>query len=99
MVEPTDRGVSWDRALEQGLPDCRLRGPARRATTVVRAGQIFERVFCANCGAPGGAVTANWSPHVSYLCDRPECLKAAPKQALQIPEEVVRGAALPSEPL
>lgn len=59
----------WDRENEGGLPDSRLRGPRRRNTTVVRAKMLWERVFCADCGHEGGLITADWSPHVFYLCD------------------------------
>jgi len=58
----------WDREFEQGLPDCRL--ALRRDSTVIHIGRArLERVFCANCGAPGGGVTAEWAAHVFYLCD------------------------------
>lgn len=85
--------MSWDRELEQGLPDCRLRGPGRRARTVVYRGQLFERVYCANCGADGGLVTAEWSPHIFYLCDRCARDDTALKSA-EIPEALVRGGAV-----
>jgi hypothetical protein len=90
---------SWDRQLEvralagnQGrLPDCRLRGTAR-ARTIMRAHMEWELVFCANCGKEGGMVTAEWTPHVFYLCDR--CAAWGAEQQLglqQAPDEIVRG--------
>jgi hypothetical protein len=64
---------NWDRQLEGDLPDSRLSGPRRRATTVVRAGKLLELVFCASCGKSGGGVTADWAAHVFYYCD--ECFE------------------------
>jgi hypothetical protein len=59
----------WDRQLEVDLPDSRL-SSFKREQTLVRLGRLeYERVFCANCGAPGGGVTPEWSPHVFYVCD------------------------------
>lgn len=51
----------------------------------------FEVCYCANCGKEGGAVTAEWSPHIFYLCD--ECAtKYGDKIGLpEIPEEIVTG--------
>jgi hypothetical protein len=66
---------NWDRELESDLPDSRLRGPTRRATTLMRGRLEFERVFCANCGKPSGMVIANASPHVFFVCDDEACLK------------------------
>jgi hypothetical protein len=82
--------MSWDRELEGGLPDCRLTGHRRRATTMSLGGVLMERVFCANCGADGGLVTADWSPHVFYVCDK--CETVGGKLALpEVPDDVVRG--------
>jgi hypothetical protein len=82
--------TSWNRELESGLPDCRLRGPRRRATTVPLGRMLMERVFCANCGGDGGLITAEWSPHVFYLCD--ECAATYGKLDLpQASEADVRG--------
>jgi len=67
-VELRDK-ITWDRRLESGLPDARLSGSGRDRTTVVYAHALWERVFCANCGADGGLVTAGFSPHVFYVCD------------------------------
>jgi len=30
---------------------------------------MMERVYCANCSADGGLVTAEWTTHVFYLCE------------------------------
>jgi hypothetical protein len=67
----SDRGVSWAPELAGGLPDSRLSGARRRATTRVIAGTSYEQVFCANCGDPGGYVTEDMrSPHIFYVCER-----------------------------
>jgi hypothetical protein len=75
---------NWDRQLEFGLPDCRLSGSSRDKTVVVGRME-FERVFCANCGKSGGAVTAGWCSHIFYICDQcdeklgppPGCIEVA----------------------
>jgi len=82
--------MSWDRQLERGLPDSRLNGPRRRATTVPLGRMLMERVFCANCGADGGFITAEWAAHVFYLCD--ECAQTHGKLDLpEVSEAAVRG--------
>lgn len=85
--------IGWDRQLEMGLPDSRLT-VKRERTTVVRptmlGRMVMERVFCANCGDDGGLVTAEWSPHVFYLCE--ECAQKHGRLNLpEIPEATVRG--------
>jgi len=82
----------WDREHEGGLPDSRLSGPRRRATSIIRGGMKYELCFCANCGRNGGAITADWSPHVFYLCD--DCFlagKGGPPGCVQADEKLVRG--------
>jgi hypothetical protein len=81
----------WDRVLESGLPDSRLSGSRRRATTVIRGGMKYEPVFCANCGGSGGMITADWSPHVFFLCD--DCFLAGKGQpdAVMADEATIRG--------
>jgi len=87
--------MTWNRELEAGLPDCRLMGPRRRATTVplntASLGRmLMERVFCGNCGGDGGLVTAEWSPHVFYLCE--ECAASHGRLSIpQLDEATVRG--------
>jgi hypothetical protein len=61
--------MNWNREFEEGLPDCRLTGHRRRATTVAYGPLLWERVYCGNCGKPGGLVTATELPHVFYVCD------------------------------
>lgn len=76
---------NWDRQLEDGLPDCRVAGPRNRATTFQRGMMTFERIFCANCGKAGGAVTET-TTHVFFVCDvcvgvlgsPPGCLEVLP---------------------
>ncbi len=59
----------WDRELETGLPDCRVKH-LERENTLVRRGQIvFEKVYCANCHKEAGLVTAEWTAHVFFVCD------------------------------
>lgn len=60
---------SWNKELEMGLPDCRLRGPSRRSTVVPYGRMMMEKVYCGSCGRDGGLVTAEMFPHVFFLCD------------------------------
>lgn len=77
---------NWDRELEQGLPDSRLRAKP----TIVRARMLWERVFCANCGHDGGLITADYSAHVFYVCDK--CWEKAPVEGVPLADEdKVRG--------
>lgn len=81
--------IHWDRELEGGLPDSRL-SLARRKTTVMRAGQLMEKVFCANCGADGGLITAEFCPHIFYVCDN--CfLKFGPPPLPEVEELSLKG--------
>ena len=79
---------NWDKQLEQGLPDCRLRNPDRK--TVYRGQMEYEFVYCANCGHEGALVTANWATHVFYICD-PCVRKVGPVNLPEVPTEVVQG--------
>ena len=57
-------GKGWDIQLESSLPDCRVVDGA-----VIMHGRVpMEAIFCANCGADGGLVTAG-VPHVFYQCE------------------------------
>jgi hypothetical protein len=89
MMRDFDRTLhnQWDRQLEDGLPDSRLRGPRRRATQVVRGGMLYETCFCANCGDPHGLVTADWSPHVFFLCDDCYLSMGAPAGCVEVSGE------------
>lgn len=68
----------WDRELEGGLPDSRLGGTARERTALTLAGIEFHRVFCANCGTPQGAVTAETVAHAFVLCEECETAMRPP---------------------
>lgn len=65
----------WDKQLEQGLPDSRLR--MRENKRIFRAHMWWDPVYCASCGELKGLVTADWTPHVFYICD-PCALKNGP---------------------
>jgi hypothetical protein len=80
---------NWDRTLEGNLPDSRLTGPRRRATTIMRGGMKYELVYCANCGCSGGCVNADWTPHIFYLCDRCFLDGKAPVDAVMVDESKV----------
>jgi len=85
--------VVWDRQLEEGLPDSRLSGMAREKT-IVRLGQMeFERVFCASCGCSGGAVSAQWTPHIFYVCQECHDKMGPPPGAIEVSEAQVREVA------
>jgi hypothetical protein len=50
----------------------------------------MEKVFCGNCGADGGLVTADWAAHIFYVCD--ECfLRVGAPPMIEVPEGTVRG--------
>lgn len=85
--------MSWDQELEKGLPDSRLSGAARGRKSVVYAHMLWERVFCANCGANGGLITAEWSPHVFYVCEECVAVAGEPPGMAEAPETKVRGIA------
>lgn len=61
--------INWDKSFEQDLPDCRLTGSRRRSTETYLGNMKMEKVFCANCGSDGGMVTAEWTPHIFFICD------------------------------
>lgn len=81
----------WDRQLEGGLPDSRLSGTARENNTVVYAHMLWERVFCANCGKDGGLITADWSPHVFYVCDDCDKHCGSVPGLIKVDERAARG--------
>jgi len=59
----------WDKQLERGLPDCRVRYEDREKNIVWRGRMAFEKVFCAQCHEEKGLVTAEWTAHVFFICD------------------------------
>jgi hypothetical protein len=47
----------------------------------------YERVFCANCAKEGGHVSADWSPHVFFLCDDCFLTGGTPPECTQVSAE------------
>jgi len=84
-------GRNWNRELEGGLPDSRLVGTARSNKTITLGRMEFELVFCANCGCGGGAVTAEWSAHVFYICQPCADKLGPPPGLVEANETEVRG--------
>ena len=74
-------------------PDCRLVGPKGREHVMTLGGLVFEKVFCANCGADGGGVPARNVPHVYYLCDKCARTHGRPDM-VQLPDDLVRSHTL-----
>lgn len=74
----------WDRQLEEGLPDSRLRN--REKNRIYRGGMWWETVYCASCGKPGGLVTADWSPHTFFVCDPCVAKNGSPPGVAQLAE-------------
>jgi hypothetical protein len=71
------------------LPDSRL---SHHRTTFCGPVGLMSKVFCANCGKSGGAVTEEWAEHIFFICDA--CAEkgcGSIPGAVQIPEEVVKG--------
>ena len=94
---PIDRALenNWDRQLSDGLPDARLN--TREKKRIYRANMWWEPVFCSSCSkGPVGLVTADWSPHVFYICD--DCAKAhgPPPGAIEAPAEHVAANTKPT---
>ena len=88
------RDGNWDRQLEDWLPDSRLSGTDRERTAIQLGRLKFERIFCASCGANGGGVLADWSPHVFYVCQECADKLGPPPGMAQIENEAaLRGQA------
>jgi hypothetical protein len=85
---PLRNGRNWDRNLESGLPDSRLKDPSHKM--VYRGRQWWEKVFCANCGCDAGLMTAEWSAHCFYLCQLCAETYGQPPGTMEIPEKWVR---------
>ena len=79
-VDP--RNHSWDRELEEGLPDCRVSPFAREYKRVAIGRMQWDIVFCAQCHKPQGAVPPA-CPHVFFICD--QCMNDHPP-----PPEIMR---------
>lgn len=59
----------WDKQLEGGLPDCRLKFGEREKIQRVLGRMQMDVVFCAGpCGKECGLVPVH-CPHVYFLCD------------------------------
>lgn len=88
---PIDRALekNWDPQISDGLPDSRLK--AREHSRVYRAHMWWEPVFCSSCSeGPFGLVTADWSPHVFYICDAcAQKMAAAPPGTVEVPQAEV----------
>lgn len=88
---PIDRALekNWDPQLSDGLPDARL--ATREKKRVFRARMWWEPVFCSSCSkGPCGLVTADWTPHVFYICD--DCaakMSGPPEGAIEVPQDEV----------
>lgn len=93
---PIDRALekNWDPQLSEGLPDSRLR--MRDNKRIWRANMWWEPVYCASCGGgPHGHVTADWTPHVFYICNTcAEKMQASPPGTVEVPQDEVDKHAL-----
>ena len=79
------RNNNWDTQLEKGLPDCRV-APFERGRNMVRIGQMmWDKVFCANCFKPTGAVPP-YCPHVFFICDECVYTNGPPPECVQVVE-------------
>jgi hypothetical protein len=80
-----ERQFEWDGALH--LPDCRVKYLDRDAHRVKIGRQVFDTVYCADCGGAFMGVNPD-CPHVFFWCDG--CYERrgfkAPPGAVQIPE-------------
>lgn len=80
-LDPADH--NWERELERGLPDCRIR-PIDRDMARYRHGRlVLDRVFCGSCHEPFGGVMPN-CPHVFYICDDCARVKGAPPECVEV---------------
>lgn len=74
--------------VKEELPESRLKD---RKTFCGPVG-IMSRVYCANCGCEGGAVTEEWAEFIFYLCDAcAEKTGGVVPGAVEVPGEVVCG--------
>ena len=74
----------WNRDFEDGLPDSRLSGMARERKRTFFRGKWWERVYCVNCGAPAGLLTADWSPFMFIVCDNCVAKNGDPPGAVRV---------------
>jgi len=59
----------WDRQLEQGLPDCRLKYGDRDKARYRYGMLVLDTVYCASCGEPSAGTWPD-CPHIFFICDR-----------------------------
>lgn len=64
------RNGDWNKELEGGMPDCRLKVLDRDKLNFLWGYQNIklDLFFCAVCGEPGGGVGPD-CPFIFYLCD------------------------------
>ena len=85
------RNYNWEKELEGGLPDSRVKPIERDANRVQHGRLLLDHIYCANCGAPGGAVWPD-CPHVFYICtscadkngDPPGAVKLTPEEEQRV---------------
>jgi hypothetical protein len=65
-LNPADH--NWDRQLEEGYPDCRVKPIERDRSRIAIGRMIWDKVFCGSCGAECGATPPD-NPHVFFMCD------------------------------
>jgi hypothetical protein len=77
------RNHNWEKQLEKGLPDCRVK-PFEREKAAVQIGRMqWDTVFCAQCFKPSGAVPPN-VPHVFFICDECVYTNGPPPECVQV---------------
>lgn len=74
---------------QDNLPDARLSTTNRK--TICGPVGIMSRVYCVNCGGPGGLVTEDWCQSIFFLCDKCAEKYGEIDGAVEVPEEVVNG--------
>lgn len=80
-IDPANH--NWEKQLEKGFPDCRLR-PFDREKKMFRVGRMmWDIVYCAQCHEPYGACPPN-VPHVFFICDRCVLEKGPPPDCVQV---------------
>lgn len=76
------RNHNWDKELEGGLPDSRVRAIERDQHRFYLGRLALDRVFCASCHEPYGGVPVS-CPHVFYICQTCVDTKGAPPECVQ----------------
>lgn len=73
----------WNREVEQGLPDCRLRYDERKTIFLHGTRLAVDAVYCANCGSVEGYATVH-TPHIFFICDSCVGINGAPSGLTEI---------------